>query len=60
MKYKVLDLSKQVGFLELSSSERIGEGATATVYKAEFENQNWAAKIYKPEKKNEIERLILL
>jgi hypothetical protein len=57
MKYKVLDLSRQVGFLELSSSEKIGEGATATVYKVEFENQNWAAKIYKPEKKNEIQKL---
>ena len=45
MKYKVLDLSKHVGFVDVSQPQKIGEGATATVFKVNFEDQNWAAKV---------------
>ena len=57
MKYKVLDLSKHVGFVDVSQPQKIGEGATATVFKVNFEDQNWAAKVYKPEKTNELKKL---
>jgi serine/threonine protein kinase len=47
MKYSAVDQNNQIEKFELSKDEKIGEGATALVYKVNYKNQTWAAKIFK-------------
>jgi serine/threonine protein kinase len=47
MKYSVVDQNNQIEKFELIKDEKIGEGATALVYKVNYKNQTWAAKIFK-------------
>ena len=47
MKYSAVDQNNQIERFELSKDEKIGEGATALVYKVNYKNQTWAAKIFK-------------
>ena len=47
MRYSAVDQDNQSERIELSRNEKIGEGATAFIYKAIFKNQIWAAKIFK-------------
>jgi predicted Ser/Thr protein kinase len=47
MKFSAVDQNHQIERFELSKDEKIGEGATSLVYKVNFKNQNWAAKIFK-------------
>jgi serine/threonine protein kinase len=51
MKYNAIDQNNQIERFELSKDEKIGEGATAIVYKVNYKNQTWAAKIFKAEQK---------
>lgn len=51
MKYNAVDKNNQIERFELSKDEKIGEGATAIVYKVNYKNQTWAAKIFKAEQK---------
>ncbi len=50
MKLQAVDQSGQSQPIEIDLSRKIGEGATATVYRVIFQNELWAAKIYKPER----------
>ena len=47
MKYSAVDQNNQIEKFELLKDEKIGEGATALVYKVNYKNQTWAAKIFK-------------
>jgi len=47
MKYSAVDQNNQIERFELLKDEKIGEGATALVYKVSYKNQTWAAKIFK-------------
>lgn len=47
MKYTAVDQYNQTHRFDLSENDKIGEGATAFVYKIFFQNKQWAAKIYK-------------
>jgi serine/threonine protein kinase len=47
MKFSAVDQNNQVERFELLKDEKIGEGATALVYKVNYKNQTWAAKIFK-------------
>jgi len=51
MKYSAVDQNNQIERFELSTDEKIGEGATAFVYKVNYKNQTWAAKIFKDDHK---------
>lgn len=50
MKLQAVDLAGHSQPLEIDLSKKIGEGATATVYRVIFGNELLAAKIYKPER----------
>ena len=39
MKYNAVDQNNQIERFELSKDEKIGEGATAIVYKVNYKNQ---------------------
>lgn len=47
MKYSAVDQNNQIERFDLLKNEKIGEGATALVYKVNYKNQTWAAKIFK-------------
>lgn len=47
MKYTAVDQYNQTQRVDLSVNDKIGEGATAIIYKVVFQNKIWAAKIYK-------------
>lgn len=51
MKLQAIDSAGVIQSLEIDLSKKIGEGATATVYKVAFKNELWAAKIYKSDRK---------
>ncbi len=57
MKLQAVDQSGQSQPIEIDLSRKIGEGATATVYRVIFQNELWAAKIYKPERAYSVEKL---
>lgn len=50
MKLLIVDANGKEEIIFIDLSMKIGEGATALIYKANISNELWAAKIYKPER----------
>lgn len=50
MKLLIVDANGKEEIIFIDLSMKIGEGATASIYKANISNELWAAKIYKPER----------
>lgn len=62
MKLQVVDKRGQNGEIFIDHSKKIGEGATASVFRVSFNNELWAAKIYKPDRvfsKEKLEAMLI-
>ncbi len=57
MKLQAVDQTGHSHPIEIDLSKKIGEGATAAVYRVIFHNELWAAKIYKPERAFSVQKL---
>jgi serine/threonine protein kinase len=57
MKLLAVDERGQTKPIVIDHSKQIGEGATASVYRVSFNNELWAAKIYKPDRVLAVEKL---
>ncbi len=62
MRLLVVDEHWKTSEVIIDRSKKIGEGATASVFKVTFNNELWAAKIYKPERvlsKDKLEAMLI-
>ena len=57
MKLIVSNAQNATGDLYLNTSSKIGEGATANIYKVIYEDQPWAAKLFNKDKTTDTEKL---
>jgi DNA-binding helix-hairpin-helix protein with protein kinase domain len=57
MKLLIVDANGKEDTIFIDFTMKIGEGATALIYKANISNELWAAKIYKPERVVPAEKL---
>ena len=57
MKLIVSNVQSAIGPIYLDTSSKIGEGATANIYKVIYEDQPWAAKIFNKDRTIDTEKL---
>jgi serine/threonine protein kinase len=50
MRLKAFDVSGKSVYVNINKDKKLGEGATASVYQVDLAGQQYAAKIYKPER----------
>jgi len=57
MKLIVCNAQGDIGPIYLNTASKIGEGATANIYKVVYEDQHWAAKIFNKDRTTDTEKL---